>query len=188
LKVGTFRQWLSEQETRSDLVGWAARWWKETTPGKISSPTGIIRRLEMFADEAEPGSDVANNHKKAAAGIRAAHAEWRQATGGIPPLAAVPEGLDPPPGIADAPNAPGVIPKAPEAAMPIATVSVANPEPERPEDTLHRIEAKLDRLADMMTVLIRQNAEMIGSGAVVHEPGPQEWATMFAMADHRPEG
>lgn len=86
----TYVQWLKEQEGRDDATGWYARFWKEVTPGRISSPAGIEKHLNSLTEgeNALTGDDL--SHAKYAIGHhRQAVAEYHAYMEGTLP--------DPPP-------------------------------------------------------------------------------------------
>lgn len=46
--MGTFAQWVKQQEGRQDGIGYFARYWSQVTPGKISSVDGTKRVLDRI--------------------------------------------------------------------------------------------------------------------------------------------
>ena len=46
--MGTFAQWVKQQEDRQDGIGYFARYWASVTPGKISSVDGVKKQLDKI--------------------------------------------------------------------------------------------------------------------------------------------
>lgn len=70
--MATFGQWLADQQERQDQIGSAARFWQAVTPGRISSPSGMIRHLERQVTADADDTAV----KAAIEGIKAANDEY----------------------------------------------------------------------------------------------------------------
>jgi hypothetical protein len=81
ITVSTFNQWLETQDDREDEIGWFAAYWRQVTPGRVSSVTGIIRRLEhMLADglAASLAEEDLVDLRRALSTVRDAAAEYGQ--------------------------------------------------------------------------------------------------------------
>lgn len=49
--MATFRVWLEAQEGRDDQVGYFARYWAQHSPGRISTPSGMQKTMNKFAQD-----------------------------------------------------------------------------------------------------------------------------------------
>lgn len=213
--MATFAQWVKDQQERDDQVGYFARYFAEVTPGKVSTPTGILRVLNQVRDRSVAESDEKSLTRADAAitGYNLAVPEYQKdqalrqaiAAGAIPDPAAQPD---------DAPAQPDITAQAALAGdgriVPVLE-QVANPDPSspagrlkalannaagqvvptrlsQPDDRLARLEARLDAIAGMQA----QNQRMLDAVLTyqlrilsVVDPEPVDWDTLWAEADHR---
>ena len=201
----TYRSWLAEQEKREDQVGWYARWWTKTSPGRISSVQGIEKfiktAIEDIGKNGEGDGGISLEHARAALEYHALAVEeyhgrnGSRAASGHPGAAQEAQGPDGPSGSATddlaafrgdptvaplqflAPNeasaaalrvpghvgagaVPPVYVQSPLGNL-VSSTGPGNDTPARagrytgwPQERFDRLEAKVDRLIEIMTALL----------------------------------
>jgi hypothetical protein len=201
----TFAQWIKAQEDRDDQVGYFARYWSQASPGKISSVTGVERKLEEIRLELQgepPEGQSAPAWERGKVAIEAAFTGYRMA---------VDEFHADQPDQPEQPKLPGLEPPAP--AHPVerglegsgASLHITGPtegagqprtEPDSPGQPARARKSRakpaaddgrLDRIEDALAAIMAQNAlildlltSLLGPPG---EPEPVDWDELAALAD-----
>jgi hypothetical protein len=198
----TFAQWIKAQENRDDQVGYFARYWSQMSPGKISTPGGVERKLtewqgELAAGKPDGQSDAAWERGKVAieaalVGYRLAVTEYHARDDDSQPAAPHPverglEGSGADLHITGAPDAAGQPRTEPDSPAPAARARKSRAKAAKTaEDDLLR----LDRIEDALATITAQLALLTGMllGTLEDDEAPIDWDELWLAAQAEETG